>query len=153
MFNIFVSYPQPHLPWAVHLKGMLSAPGVSVFVAEHDLPPGASLSAEIARAIQQADLFILFWSKAAQASAYVGKEIFAAKTSGRAIVPVMLEPGVPLPLELGDIKYMDLTKDPTSQLTWLKHEVDRRAQSKGISTLVGGALIAFLGWAIIKGNT
>lgn len=149
MYNIFISYAQQHLTWATHLRGSLAAPGVAVYVADTDLPPGASLSAEISRVIKETDLFLILWSEAARSSQYVNKEIFTAKTAGKPIIPIQLEPGVPLPVELGDIKYLDVAKDPAVQMEWLKAEVNRRAQSKATSTFVGGALIAFLGWAFL----
>lgn len=152
MFEIFVSYTQPQIDLASNLKRYLTAPGISVYVAETDLPPGTSLSDEISKAIQRADLFIVLWSKEARESQYVNKEVFAAHQARRPLIPVMLQPATPLPKELADIKYLDVAKDPAAQLGLLKTEVSRRARDKTISAFIGLGIAAFLAWAALSGR-
>lgn len=152
MYNIFVSYAQPELRWAEHLKQQLAFADVNVFVAEHDLPAGSSLSAEISSQIKQCDLFVLLWTKSAMASTYVNQELFLAKTEGRKFLPIMLQPDVPLPSILGDIKYLDIAKAPDAQITWLRSYVESGAQSKARSNVIAVGIVALLAFVVFRGK-
>lgn len=151
MYHIFVSYAQPQIEWATHLRQILTAPGVSVFVAEHDLPAGDSLSQEIVTRIKRCDLFLLLWTEDARESQYVAKEYFLAKAEGKRIIPVALQTGVPLPAELADLKYLDVARHHMGAVKWLETHVSGEAQSKATGTLVTAGLTAFLAWAVLKG--
>lgn len=153
MFRVFVSYAQKYLPWATHLSRELNGPGIQVYVAENDAPVGKSLSDEISRAIGDADLFVLLWSEEASESDYVGKEVFFARGQDKSILPVVLEPGVPLPDQLGDIKYLDIAKDPQGQVAWLLDHIEERAKNKRTSNFVGFGLLAFMAWGMLGGQS
>lgn len=153
MFSVFVSYAHKQVDWATHLRTVLNSPGVTVYVAEHDLSAGDSLAASIARQIKSSDLVILLWTEDARESQYVAKEMFLAKAEDKPIIPVLLQQGVPLPSELGDVKYLDIGKDPAGQVAWLQLDVARRAQSKQISNFVAFGLVAFLAWATLRGDS
>ncbi|MDZ4259121.1 MAG: toll/interleukin-1 receptor domain-containing protein [Gemmatimonadales bacterium] len=152
MYSVFVSYAQPQLDWATQLRKDLSNPAILVYVAEHDLTPGDSLSSEIIRQIRVCDLFILLWSEDAQLSHYVGKEVFLAKSEGKLIVPVLLAKAPSLPRELGDIKYLDIANDPARHREWLHSHVTARAKSKKVSEVLTLGMLCFLAWLSLKGS-
>lgn len=152
MYRVFTSYPQEHLDWANHLRGLLSDVGVDVFVAEHDVAAGDPLSDEIAAYIKRCDLFVLLWCKHADASKYVHKELFLAKSEGKKILPVALDSSPDLPDELGDTKYLDVAVDPQQQIQWLKKFVRSQAVSKSRSNAVAVALFGFLAYAALAGG-
>jgi hypothetical protein len=150
MYRVFVSYSTRDVDWASYLKQLLSDAKASVFVAEHDVSAGSSLSSEIAAQVKQCDLFLLLWSPRSQASAYVQSEVFLAKAEGKRILPILLQEGIQLPPILGDLKYLPLPRDPQVALAWLKEHVATAASQKATSDLVGLALMAFIGWALLK---
>lgn len=152
MYRVFTSYPQEHLDWAHHLRGLLSDVGVEVFVAEQDVAASDPLSDKIATHIKRCDLFVLLWCQHADASKYVHKELFLAKSEGKKILPVGLDSSVSLPDELGDTKYLDVTDDPQQQLQWLKQFVRSQAVSKSRSNAVAVALFGFLAYAALAGG-
>lgn len=151
MYNIFVSYAQSELRWAEYLKQHLAFSDVNVFVAEHDLPAGNSLSSEISSQIKKCDLFVLLWTQNANQSTYVNQELFLAKSEGKKQLPILLQPGLQLPLILGDTKYLDIAKNPESQLAWLRTFVESEAKSKALSNVVAVGLIGLLVYAAFRG--
>lgn len=152
MYRVFTSYPQEHLDSANHLRGLLSDVGVEVFVAEHDVAASDPLGDEIAIYIKRCDLFVLLWCKHADASKYVHKELFLAKSEGKTILPVALDSSEDLPDELGDTKYLDVTEDPQQELQWLRQFVRSQAVSKSRSNAVAVALFGFLAYAALAGG-
>lgn len=152
MYRVFTCYPQEHLDWATRLQGLLSDVGVEVFVAEHDVPPSDGLSDRISEAVKQCDLFALLWCGHANRSKYVHKELFLARSEEKKILPVALNPGVPLPDELGDTKYLDVSQDPEPQLQWLREFVQSQATSKARTNAIAVAFFGFLTYAAMAGG-
>ncbi|MCX6168688.1 MAG: toll/interleukin-1 receptor domain-containing protein [Ignavibacteriales bacterium] len=150
MYNIFISYAQNELRWAEYLKQHLALNNVDIFVAEHDLPAGSSLSIEISDQIKRSDLFVLLWTSNARESKYVNNELFLAKTEGKDILPVLLQPGAAFPPLLGDIKYLDIAKAPEAQLAWLRDFVQKRAQSKTLSDVIALGLLGLVAYVALK---
>jgi hypothetical protein len=152
MYNIFVSYAQPELNWAKYLKQHLAFSDVNVFVAEFDLPIGDSLSLEISNQIKKCDLFILLWTQNANLSTYVNQELFLAIAERRKPIPILLQPGIQLSRILGDLKYLDISKDPDSQLADLRKIVESEAKSKSLSNVIIFGLLSFLAIAAFQGG-
>lgn len=152
MYNIFVSYAQPELRWAEYLQQHLAFTNVNVYVAEYNLPAGSSLGSEISAQIKNCDLFVLLWTQNASKSTYVNQELFLAKTEGKDILPMLLQPGIPFPSLLGDIKYLDIAKAPENQLAWLRDFVQKRAQSKTLSNIVALGLLGLVAYAAFRNN-
>jgi len=150
MYNIFVSYSQTDLQWAEYLKQHLAFSDVNIYVAEHDLPAGNSLSMDIANQIKASDLFVLLWTQSSKSSNYVNQELFVAKTEGKKILPIVLQPEIQLPQLLGDIKYLDIAKDPENQLAWLRKFVAAEAKSKALTNLISVGFIGLLAYAIFR---
>ncbi len=146
MYNIFISYSQPELDWAEYLKQHLSSTNVNVYVAEYNLPAGSSLSSEISTQIKNCDLYVLLWTHNSSTSTYVNQELFLAKTEEKDILPILLQPGIPFPSLLGDIKYLDIAKAPEFQLSWLRDFVQKRAQSKTLSNIVALGLLGLVAY-------
>lgn len=147
-FNIFVSYSTRDLHVVTALRQHLEAVGTTVYVAEYSTAPGQALSAEIPRAIQACDLFLLVWSTNAQSSEWVPQEIGVAKGLKKPMMPVVLHPGLKLPAFLGDLKYLELYKNPAAAVEWLQRFVAENAQKKQRNE--GWALLAVAG-AILMG--
>lgn len=144
-FSIFVSYSTRDLQVVSALQQHLQTTGVGVYVAEYSTQPGRSLSEEIRRAIQTCDLFLLVWSTNAQNSEWVPQEIGVATGLKKPNMPVVLHEGMKLPAFLGDLKYLELHKDPAAAVGWLQRFVAERAQKKqadGVVLLgIAGAIL------------
>jgi len=149
---VFVSYSTRDVEWANHLKRVLAETAASVFVAEHDVTPGTSLSSKISAEIKACDLFLLLWSSGSRVSSYVQSEVFLARAEKRRILPILLEAGLQLPPILGDLKYLLLDKTPQAALAWLRKHVSSYADEKAISDLIVLGVWGFIGWAIYHGS-
>lgn len=131
-YKVFVSYSSSDLNLANSLKNLLVPHGIDTFVAEDSLLPGASVSAELKTRIKSCDLFLLLWSRNSRASSWVQQEVGAAVSSDKAVIPIVLEPGLDLPGFLGDMKYLAAFKDYKQSFCWLEQEAVRRAKNKNL---------------------
>jgi TIR domain len=146
-FQVFVSYSTRDLHVVTALREHLQSVGAIVYVAEYSTAPGQSLSEEIQGAIQRCDLFLLVWSTNARSSEWVPQEIGAAKGLKKPIMPVVLHAGLNLPAFLSDLKYLELHKNPTAAVEWLRGFVAERAQKKQQGEAL--ALLAIVGAILI----
>lgn len=58
------------------------------------------------------------------------QEIGIAKSESRQIIPVVLQPNLPLPGFISDLKYLDVPKNPQAAFTWLRDNVLSQAAEK-----------------------
>ena len=127
-YKVFVSYSTYNIHIAQWAIQALSRPGITeVFVAEYSIEPGAVLDERILAEIRACDLFILLWSRAARQSDWVPAEVGAARMANRLIVPVVLEPNVPLPGFIAQVKYLRAYENWQAASTNLKQFVDAQA--------------------------
>jgi hypothetical protein len=90
--------------------------GRSTFFDEWSIHLGESIPGAISEAIKHYEVLVLFWSKAAEASLWVGREFSAAMTKfiqdpSRGIVVVKLDE-TEVPSIIGDLKYLDARTHP-----------------------------------------
>lgn len=132
-YKVFISYSTADLALVNVIKTLLSFSNAScqVFIAEYDVAPGTPLTQKIIEEIVAADLFLLLWSRNSKESEYVIQEIGVAKGRGKKILPLVIEPQLPLPAMITDLKYLPLFKDPNRALNTLQQDVFREATSKG----------------------
>lgn len=147
-YTVFISYSSLDLPLVQEVRRILETAPIKVFVAEHSVQPGESLSSTIIEAIQACDLFLLLWNEHSKESAWVQSEVGIAKSEKKAILPVVLDQGVPLPGFVRGIKYLKATDDRASALGLLRRHVFGRARRKqqqdGLVWLSLGAALVFL---------
>jgi len=112
--HAFLSYATPDRKEVLKRAQILKAAGVGFFQDILSLDPGARWEKEIYRNIDDCDLFLLFWSKAARDSEWVIKEAeYALGRRGDGdvpdIVPVILEGPPPIlpPASLGKLHFND----------------------------------------------
>jgi TIR domain len=147
--KVFISYASPDLGVVNFVKSMLEVAPVEVYVAEYDLPPGASITPALLVKIKECDLFIVLWSMNSCASEWVLQEIGAARSQGKTIIPVMLQQGLKPPGFISDLKFLDVPRNPEAAFAWLRENVLTRASAKqkqeGVGVLaVFGALLWLL---------
>lgn len=115
-FNVFVSYSTHDLLHVEKLQQQLINNPVSLFVAEHSVAPSQDLAQSINTAIEQCDLFVLIWSKNAEASSWVPQEIGKATAFKKIILPLVLDEGLSLPGFIQNLKYLPVHRDPAAAL-------------------------------------
>ena len=135
-FSVFISYSTHDLANATALQSRVASAGAQPFLAQYSVAPGQALSAEIITAIRNCDLFLLLWSDHARGSDWVPQEIGIARGADKAIVPVVLHPGIQLPGFIRDLKYLEVYMDPTAAVQWLCQEINTRMKQKDSDRLV-----------------
>lgn len=86
---------------------LLLTGGASVFYDTLTIPPGTNWPAEIARALGDADIVVVFWSRFSARSRAVRAEYRAAIDLGKRVAPALLD-GTSLPAELSSYQAIDL---------------------------------------------
>jgi hypothetical protein len=139
--KIFISHNKADKDSARALAVLLVEQGVDVWFDEWELRPGDSIVGGIEEGLSDAGFFVLFWSKAAEASNWVGTEVRAflrrrVDDDGLKIVPLMVD-GTKLPTLVADYRGYDLAsgvqlEDVVSEMTGNPRdlEIARRLQSK-----------------------
>ena len=129
-FEVFISYATEDMRLVEQIRQVLISSSIDVFVAEHCVLPGQSLSSEIITAIKSCDLFVLLWSRYSQSSEWVPQEIGIARAGDKPIVPLLLEPGLQPPGFIRDVKYLSIHDGPEDSLAWLRQHALERKQTK-----------------------
>lgn len=140
-FSVFVSYSTKDLVNATALRSWVASAGAQTYLAEYSLQPGSPVAAEILSAIKSSDLFLLLWSDNARGSEWVPQEIGVAKGADRAIIPIVLHPGLELPGFIRDLKYLEVYRDPMASVQWLRDHVAALVKQKNANALVGMGVI------------
>lgn len=112
--KIFVSYSRPDGAAVGRLVDGLEKTGLEVWIDSDDLMGGDEWSAEIVRAIQACDVFIVCLSTISAVSAEVRKEVSLAHSRRKPTLPVLLEPvAMPEALEyqLAGLQTINLAED------------------------------------------
>ncbi len=114
--NAFISYASSDRSEVIRRVQVLEALGIKYFQDLLDLDPGERWEKAIYRAIDDADLFLLFWSNAARNSPFVRKEIGYAiqlkegqDEKPPEIIPIVIEgpPAPAPPEELAHLHFSD----------------------------------------------
>lgn len=150
-YKVFVSYSTKSIHIAQWALQSLSQPGMTeVFVAEYSLYPGAPLNELLLAEIRECDIFVLLWTGAARSSDWVPQEIGAARMANRLIVPVVLEPNLPVPAFISGVKHLRAYEDWEGAFVTLKNFIDaqaieaaKRKQTGIILGLILGAVALF----------
>jgi hypothetical protein len=150
-YKVFVSYSTKSIGIAKWAIQSLSRPGITeVFVSEYSLEPGAKLTDRLLAEIRDCDVFVLLWTDSARSSDWVLQEIGAASMAKRLIVPVVLEPNLPVPGFISNLKYLRAHEDWDGSFITLKNFIDaqameatKRHQASIVLGLILGAIALF----------
>lgn len=104
----FLSYSRVDKDFAVKLAKELKAEGFHIWLDQLDIPPGARWDAEVEKALEESEIFMIIITPASAKSENVLDEIGYAIDSGKRILPVLLETAT-LPLRLRRFQYVDFT--------------------------------------------
>ena len=104
--NVFVSYSHADAPLVAPVVSLLRVNHSLVFQDIDRIPAGKRWRAEIARALAESNLVVVFWCHHASRSNEVSAEWRAAIEQGKDLLPLLLD-ATPLPSELGDFQWID----------------------------------------------
>ena len=153
-YKVFVSYSTNDFPIVEHIRRLLSNPEIEVFIAESSVAPSTPLSQTILDAIRTSDLFVLLWSRNSKASEWVPQEIGVARGQDKVILPIVLEQGLQLPAFIGDLKYLDASRNSAEAYLWLQQNIFQRFQSaqkqQQTSALILLGIAAAFVWLLSK---
>src|SRR4051795_7729711 len=121
MASVFVSHSSRDRPVTDWLMERLGAAGFAAlfidFDPDHGIPAGRTWEHELYAQLRRTDAVIFLASEASVASHWCFAELSLARSLGRPVFPLRLQPAVQLPL-LADVQWTDLT-DPGPGLTRL----------------------------------
>src|SRR5687767_4192277 len=104
--NVFVSYSHADGPLVAPVVSLLRANQSLVFQDTDRIPPGKRWREEIAKALAESNLVVVFWCHHAFRSNEVAREWRAAIEQGKDLLPLLLD-ATPLPSELGSYQWID----------------------------------------------
>lgn len=90
-FLLFVSYSREDSSIVAPLVELLRVSGIPIFRDKDSIPPGTKWRFQIATALENCEMVIVFWCKHAAASKEVKQEYRRAIKLGKAVVPVLLD--------------------------------------------------------------
>ena len=127
--DVFVSYSSKDKPVADAVCAMLEGRGTRCWIAPRDILPGRDWGEAIVEAIQHSQVMVLVFSKSANASQQVKREVERAVNRGVIIVPFRIEevqPSKNLEYFLGTPHWLDaLTRPLERHLEYLADTVAR----------------------------
>jgi len=90
-FDVFISYSSQDKIAADAICSMLERNGIGCWIAPRDILPGQSYGGAIIEAISSAHVMVLVFSRSANASPQVEREVEAAVRKGLPVLPVRIE--------------------------------------------------------------
>jgi TIR domain len=113
--HVFVCYARDDEDFVLDLAAKLKERGISIWVDQADIPPGANWDKAIDKALHECASFLIVLSPAAIQSSEATGELRTALDERKPIVPVLLEK-CPIPRQLKNIQYVDFTSgDPEDE--------------------------------------
>ncbi|MGA3068130.1 MAG: toll/interleukin-1 receptor domain-containing protein, partial [Tepidisphaeraceae bacterium] len=128
--DVFISYSTKDKPIADAVCATLESTGVRCWVAPRDIQPGADWGEAIVDAIAQSRLFILIFSRHANESPQVKRELQHGFDSGVVVIPFRIEdilPSKSLDYYLGSVHWLDALSTPLES-----HLQTLAAKTKGL---------------------
>ncbi len=104
--NVFVSYSHADAPLVAPVVSLLRVNKSLVFQDTDRIPPGKRWRDEIAKALAESNLVVVFWCHHACRSNEVSAEWRAAIEQDKDLLPLLLD-ATPLPSELGNFQWID----------------------------------------------
>jgi WD40 repeat protein len=114
MASVFVSHSSRDRAATEQVLELLRAAGFAALFVDFDpeqgLPAGRNWERELYAQLRRTDAVVFLASEASVASSWCLLEVGLARSLGRPVFPVRLQPGVELPL-LADVQWIDLADD------------------------------------------
>src|SRR3712207_1798339 len=124
--DVFISHSSKDKNIADAVCATLERNGIRCWIAPRDILPGASWAKSILKAVAEARLMVLVFSRSTQESQHVRREVERAVHHGIAIAPIRVEDVMPadeLEYYLSSSHWMDAMTPPFDQ--HLRHLADK----------------------------
>src|SRR5690348_15316632 len=93
--DVFISHSQHDKPAADAACAALEARGIRCWIAPRDIDPGKDWAESIVDAIRGARIMLLVFSRHANESAQVKREVERAASSGKVLLPLRIDDVLP----------------------------------------------------------
>ncbi len=93
--DVFISHSHEDKPAADAACAALEARGIRCWIAPRDIEPGQDWATSIVKAIRGAQVMLLVFSRHANQSSQVKREVERAASSGKAILPLRIDDVLP----------------------------------------------------------
>jgi hypothetical protein len=93
--DVFISHSHEDKPAADAACAALEARGIRCWIAPRDIEPGQDWASSIVKAIRGAQIMLLVFSRHANQSSQVKREVERAASSGKAILPLRIDDVLP----------------------------------------------------------
>jgi hypothetical protein len=114
MSHVFISYSKKDIGFARHLKWLLEAHGLRVWMDEKSIDPSEDWWATIESSVVSCSALVVIMSENAHHSRWVRREVLLAENLGKPLFPVLLNGQVWT--QLADIQYADMTAGTRAEL-------------------------------------
>jgi hypothetical protein len=94
-YDVFISYSHPDKAAADAACATLEQAGIRCWMAPRDIVPGADWSESIINAIARAKVLVLIFSRNANESPQIKREVERAVNKGLPVIPVRIEDTTP----------------------------------------------------------
>jgi hypothetical protein len=151
--KVFLSHSVADLSIVTKMHDLLSAGGITVYIAELQPQPGVLISEKIEKMIRESDYFIALLTRDGQRSPFVNYEIGVAKGFNKPIIP-LVEEGVQPPLYLQQREVLWFKRDdPEKTVEWLIEYLNyirkEKAKAALMSALATLGLVAIIGIGLL----
>jgi tetratricopeptide (TPR) repeat protein/TolB-like protein len=116
--RVFVSYSSHDREIATSVCRHLEAEGFACWMAPRDIAPGSNYGEAIINAIEECRAFVLIWSRSANASPQIQREVERAASKNRLLLPLRIEniqPSKALEYYLASVQWLDAISVPPEQ--------------------------------------
>jgi hypothetical protein len=135
MPQVFISHSSEDRGIAEEICRYLETAGIECWIAPRNIPPGSDWTQGIMHGLQECPIFVLVFTRAANQSKHVRREVGAAFELGHEVIPVRTEEVVPsaeLSYFLNSVQWFDAIQSPLEpHLEALRRQVELHLQGSG----------------------
>ena len=133
MHDVFISYKSEDSAVAIRVRDELENNGIRCWIAERDISAGSNYATDIPNAIARCKVLVLIFTKSAQESPWIMKELDSAIAARKLILPLKIghfEVSETMSFLLTGVQYFDATNNPDEVMARAINRI-RRAIDNG----------------------
>ena len=117
-FEVFLSYAHEDKPVADAACAIIEKAGIRCWIAPRDIAPGADYATALMEALDHCKALVLIFSRRANESPHIRREVERAVSRGIPLIPVRvenIEPNAALKYFVGSVHWLDALTPPLEQ--------------------------------------
>ena len=117
-FEVFLSYAHEDKPVADAACAIIEKAGIRCWIAPRDIAPGADYATALMEALDRCKALVLIFSRRANKSPHIRREVERAVSRGIPLIPVRvenIEPNAALKYFVGSVHWLDALTPPLEQ--------------------------------------